>query len=235
MPPLNRCSDPFWIFHVEPAHQETLPKKSVQFASHAQQYPVLDRANYSLQEMENSWYAKPDFVEFAMDIRQTVAIIETQRTELLDDVNYTTRGSICRKEGTAKRRKQVREGAKDCVLNAQYLSRRDAEYISAVYIQYSQPSSQEALMQGSRDHDNAKLLHSSQPVEDFLNSYFSDDWITHSDDGSSASAASSLVVTDSLISLETPESLIARVVTPGFDDSWLCGPAAEEHIARAIP
>lgn len=224
MPPLNQRNDRFWNLHVEPSQKETFVKKSVSFASSIdQEYSVLNRANYSPIELKNSWYAKPDFVEFALDIRYTVEIIERgDSQQLLDDVNFTTRGSICRKECTARKRKQFRDGAKDCVLRAQDQSQCNAEYISSVYTQYSQASIQEALKKANEDHHEAKLVH-SHPVPVFWDKYFSDAWITHLEDGSPPAKTTA--------HYEAPPNLLdddsfVETATDGFDDSWLVGPVA---------
>mmetsp|Transcript_20267 Transcript_20267/g.49700 ORF Transcript_20267/g.49700 Transcript_20267/m.49700 type:complete len:229 (+) Transcript_20267:79-765(+) len=228
MPPLNQRNGTHWVFHLDP-QKETLSnkRKSVSFASFAHEYPTIDRANYSPMEMINTWYCKPDFVEFALDIRHTVQIIERDAcSQLLDDVNYTTRGSICRKECTARKRKQIRDGAKDCVLEAQDKSQYNAEYISSVYTQYSQPSIQEALKQADLDrHDANELVH-SQLVEDFWNNYFSDAWITHLDDDGSPPGTTQHH--EDPPNLLTDDSSFAETATEldGFDDSWLVGPVA---------
>lgn len=225
MPPLNKRNDPFWIFNVEQQKDSSISKKSVSFASQAQEYPTLNRVNYSQEEMQNSWYDKLDFVEFALDIRRTVAIIERDaHSQLLDDVKYTTRGSICRVECTARKRKLFRNSAKESVLKAQDQLQSNEEYVSSVYIQYSQPSLQEALKQANRDHHDAYILGHSQLVEAFWDSYFSDAWIRHSEDGSPSAKITQYedppnLLTDDLF-LQTPAE------PEGFDDSWLVGPVA---------
>ncbi|CAJ1930859.1 unnamed protein product [Cylindrotheca closterium] len=227
MPPFNHRDDPFLTFHEkEPQKDETF-KKSVSFASHAQEYFAINRANYSPLEMKNSWYDKLDFVEFTLDIRRTVEIIErgdAHNSQLLDDVNYTTRGSICRKTCTARRRREIRNGAKECVLKAQDTFRHNAEYISSVYTQYSQASVQEALQQAEQDHHDAKMVVNSQlaAVAEFWDSYFSDAWITHFEDGSpplpppKSTQGPPNLLTDDFLETEPY----------GFDDSWLVGPVA---------
>lgn len=142
----------------------------------------------------------------------------------MDDVNFTKRGSICREEGTARKRKQFRDAAKVCVLRAQDESQRNAEYISYAYIQYSRPSLQEALVQANQDHMEAKLVYSlpPPPVPDLLDDYFSDAWITKSADGSPLNTTSQYKEPPNLLTDDF--DCFVETEPAGFDESWLLGP-----------
>eukprot|EP00980_Cylindrotheca_fusiformis_P007661 scaffold1605_cov141-Cylindrotheca_fusiformis.AAC.24 len=207
MAPLDKDHDHFWLFHTKP--EPTVvgkPKKSVRFATHSYQYNTINRAEFSRQEIIDCWYTREDYHSFSGDVKTTVRILEDRDPwRQINDIDFTARGSLCRTEETARRRKQTRHGARDLVLQAQQQPNSTQDWIAMMYTAFSRPSSHEAVVQAMVDHRDSHYIQ-VESIRSFWDNFFPDNWIRFDSPPE--------------VTVEAPDLLSD---TSGFDESWLCG------------
>eukprot|EP00980_Cylindrotheca_fusiformis_P007662 scaffold1605_cov141-Cylindrotheca_fusiformis.AAC.25 len=171
MAPLDKVHDHLCPTEPQPTVLEK-PKKSVRFAKQGYQYSTISLAEFSKQEIIDCWYTHEDYQSFSWDVKTTVRMLEDRDPRRqINDIEFTARGSMCRTEQIAQRRRRIRDGARCLVLRAQQQPNSTQEWVAMMYSGFSSPSSHEAVLQAMVDHRDAHYIH-EESIRRFLDKFF---------------------------------------------------------------
>ena len=192
-------------------------------------HPTISLSEMTNDEKRQCWYDQQDYDEFRSDIAITVCLIQN-RSDMLDDIKYTTRGAEIRVPTTLDKRHYWKRQARSSVLKEQQTQNimgvYDSEKIAAIYCQCSLQAQFEAVEFASMDRIDANSFYNRQQYpkeeeneQEEIHDGFNDDWITSI---SSSSEDSSSVEIYSLLCCGAEEHSISFADDEsGFDDSWI--------------
>jgi hypothetical protein len=136
MPPLNKQleSQLSWSSLEEERLEKTTlpqrhrPRKEVRFQEDlVQLHSVPHFTEFTADEILAAWNAPAEYSRMMHEM-QTTLYMMTYQPELLDDVNYTSRGLEGRRREAVERRHALKRQAWSCVLEEQEYQRQTGEY-----------------------------------------------------------------------------------------------------------
>jgi hypothetical protein len=115
------------------------PKKSVSFSESARMRQYIHINNFSLKEIEASWFTKAELSQSRKEVVYTIELMTSG--EDIDESKYCTRGLECRTPQGAAIKNQKKIAAWDRVMEEQHKQYRmginDEDSLAMVYIQCS--------------------------------------------------------------------------------------------------
>ena len=196
MAPLNSESSRPWTFSFKEVQtkldyglpwiqkkdeERTTRTKSVRFNSQEERYEIPNLDSFTAGEISDSWYSRFDFSTFSREVSKTIYLIKNY-PHLVDDIEYTSRGTESRMEKLCNQRRQNIFHARQFVLNSQKENKKK-DWIGLVYGQISQATIQAAIIRASHDattnnNNNARYEPNFTKDNHFNSNAFSSTWIT---------------------------------------------------------
>ena len=157
----NLNNPKYYAYPRKPRHHKPLSpisKRSVSFSPYVHVKRTLHINNYSLEEIEASWYDQADFQRMRDEDDVIVQMMEKRQT--IDEAKYCTRGLEFRTTQGAQQRLRNKAEARDAVLDEQdvqwTMGMTNPQALSSVYAELCKHCSITATMIGRMDEASVR-------------------------------------------------------------------------------